>query len=49
MPVLIGATGGSARHSLMLDHAMRPLFSYLRAVVLPTSVYAAPQDWGGHR
>ena len=46
MPVVIGATGGSARHSLMLDHAMRPLFSYLRAVVLPTSVYAAPQDWG---
>ncbi|WP_028279843.1 FMN reductase [Arthrobacter sp. H5] len=46
MPVLIGATGGSSRHSLMLDHAMRPLFSYLRARVAPTAVYAATEDWG---
>ncbi|MFC7340017.1 FMN reductase [Saccharopolyspora griseoalba] len=44
-PVLIGATGGSARHSLALEHALRPLFSYLRAVVVPTSVYAASEDW----
>ena len=44
-PVLIGATGGTARHSLALEHAMRPLFAYQRAVVLPTSVYAAPEDW----
>jgi FMN reductase len=49
MPVILGATGGSTRHSLMLDHAMRPLFSYLRARVVPTAVYASPQDWGaGH-
>jgi FMN reductase len=45
-PVLIAATGGSARHSLALEHAMRPLFSYLRAVVVPTAVYAASDDWG---
>ncbi|GAA2965360.1 MULTISPECIES: FMN reductase [Streptomyces] len=45
-PVLIAATGGTPRHSLVLDHAMRPLFSYLRAVTLPTSVYAASEDWG---
>jgi FMN reductase len=45
-PVLIAATGGSVRHSLVLDHAMRPLFSYLRAVVVPTGVYAAAEDWG---
>ncbi len=45
-PVLIGATGGTARHSLALDHALRPLFTYLRAVVLPTGVYAATEDWG---
>ena len=44
-PVLIGATGGSARHSLALEHAIRPLFSYLHAVVVPTSVYAASEDW----
>ncbi len=45
-PVLVAATGGSARHSLVLDHALRPLFSYLRAVVVPTGVYAASEDWG---
>lgn len=44
--VLLGATGGSDRHQLMLDHAMRPLFSYLRARMTPTAVFAGPQDWG---
>jgi FMN reductase len=46
LPVLIGATGGTERHSLALDYAMRPLFTYLHAVVAPTSVYAASSDWG---
>ncbi|MFI5680697.1 FMN reductase [Streptomyces cellulosae] len=45
-PVLIAATGGTARHSLVLEHALRPLFAYLRAVVVPTGVYAASEDWG---
>jgi FMN reductase len=45
-PVLIAATGGTARHSLALDHALRPLFAYLRAIVVPTGVHAAPEDWG---
>ncbi len=46
-PVLIAATGGTERHSLALEHAVRPLFSYLRAVVVPTSVFAASSDFGG--
>ncbi|MFJ3877810.1 CE1759 family FMN reductase [Streptomyces sp. NPDC090077] len=45
-PVLLGATGGTARHSLVTEHAMRPLFTHLRALVLPTAVYAASEDWG---
>jgi FMN reductase len=45
-PVLIAATGGTARHSLALEHAVRPLFSYLRAVTVPTAVFAATEDWG---
>lgn len=45
-PVLLGATGGTARHSLVLDLAMRPLFSYLRTRTVPTGVFAAPTDWG---
>lgn len=47
-PVLLAATAGSARHSLVLDHAMRPLFAYLRAVVVPTGVFAATEDFGSH-
>jgi FMN reductase len=45
-PTLIGATAGTARHSLALDHALRPMFTYLRAVVVPTAVFAASEDWG---
>lgn len=45
-PVIIGATGGTSRHSMVLDYAMRPMFSYLKADVLSTSIFAAPEDWG---
>jgi FMN reductase len=45
-PVLLAATGGSPRHALVIDDQMRPLFAYLRALSLPTSIYAAPEDWG---
>jgi FMN reductase len=45
-PMIIGATAGTARHSLALDHALRPLFAYLRALVVPTAVFAAAEDWG---
>jgi FMN reductase len=46
MPTLIGATGGMARHSLAVEHALRPLFAYLNAATVPTGVYAATDDWG---
>jgi FMN reductase len=45
-PALIAATGGTARHSLALEHAFRPLFAYLNAATVPTAVYAASEDWG---
>jgi FMN reductase len=45
-PVLVAATAGTARHSLVLDHALRPLFGYLHAVVVPTGVFAASEDFG---
>ena len=48
MPVLIAATGGTERHSLALEHALRPLFGYLRAHVVPTAVYAATSDFSDH-
>jgi len=46
-PVLLAATGGTARHSLALEHALRPMFTHMRATVVPTSVFAAPEDWAG--
>ena len=46
MPVVIGATAGTARHSLALDYAIRPMFTYLHSVVVPTAVFAASEDWG---
>lgn len=46
-PVLLGATAGTARHSLALEFAIRPLFAYLRATVAPTAVFAASEDFGG--
>lgn len=45
-PTIIAATAGTPRHSLALDHAVRPLFGYLRAVVVPTGVFAATEDFG---
>lgn len=45
VPIVIAATGGSERHSLVPDHSLRPLFSHARAVTAPTSVYAARSDF----
>lgn len=45
-PVLMGATAGTPRHSLVLEHALRPLFAYLKAVPVPTAVFAASEDFG---
>jgi FMN reductase len=45
-PVALAATAGSARHALVVDEQLRSLFAYLRALTLPTSVFAAPEDWG---
>ena len=47
-PVLVGATAGTGRHSLVLEFAMRPLFAYLRAVVVPTAVFGASEDFGSN-
>lgn len=46
MPTIVAATAGSARHSMVLDFAMRPLLTFLRAVVVPTGVFAATEDFG---
>lgn len=45
-PVILAATAGTARHALVADDQMRPAFAYLRALTVPTSLFAAPEDWG---
>jgi len=44
-PVVLAATAGTARHALVADQAMRPMFAYLRTMTAPTSLFAAPEDW----
>ncbi len=44
-PVVLAATAGTARHALVADDQMRPLFAYLRTMTVPTSLFAAPEDW----
>lgn len=48
-PVLLAATGGSERHALVIDHQLRPLFSFFQARTLPLGVYATDQDFAEHR
>lgn len=45
-PMLLGATGGTVRDSLAIEHALRPLFAHLGALVAPVAVFAASDDWG---
>ncbi|MCB5189767.1 FMN reductase [Methylobacillus arboreus] len=44
-PVLLAATGGSDRHALVIDHQLRPLFSFFQALTLPVGVYASEADF----
>lgn len=45
-PVILAATAGTARHAMVVDEQLRPLFAFLRAMPVPTSLFAAPDDWG---
>ena len=46
IPVLLASTGGTARHSLAMDQHIRPVVAYLKGLALPTTVFAATDDWG---
>jgi FMN reductase len=45
IPVVLAATAGTARHALVVDEQLRSLFAYLRTIAVPTSLFAAPEDW----
>jgi len=44
-PVVLAATAGTARHALVVDGQMRPALAFLRTLTVPTSLFAAPEDW----
>lgn len=44
-PVILAATAASARHALVVDNQMRPMFAYLRTLTVPTSLFASAEDW----
>jgi FMN reductase len=48
-PVLLAATGGSERHALVLDHQLRPLFSFFQSITLPIGVYASEADFANYQ
>ncbi len=48
-PILLAATGGSERHALVIDHQLRPLFSFFQARTLPLGVYATDKDFADYR
>ncbi|RKP58869.1 FMN reductase [Pararobbsia silviterrae] len=48
VPVLLAATGGSDRHALVIDHQLRPLFSFFQSRTLPIGVYASEADFSGY-
>jgi FMN reductase len=47
-PVVLGATGGTPLHGLMIDHQFRPLFGFFKALTLPTTVYALESDFSAY-
>lgn len=48
-PVILAATGGSKLHGLVLEHQLRPLFGFLNALTLPTTIYATEDDFSDFR
>ncbi|MET2832220.1 FMN reductase [Mesorhizobium shangrilense] len=44
-PVILAATGGGERHSLLVEHQLRPLFGFFEALTMPTAIYASDKDF----
>lgn len=45
-PVALAATASTARHTLVVDGELRSLFAFMRAMTVPTSLFADADDWG---
>jgi FMN reductase len=46
-PVLLIATGGTDRHALVIDQALRPLFAFFQAWTAPMGIYLNSGDFDG--
>ncbi|AZO76152.1 FMN reductase [Mesorhizobium sp. M1D.F.Ca.ET.043.01.1.1] len=44
-PIILAATGGGERHSLVVEHQLRPLFGFFEALTIPTGIYASDRDF----
>jgi FMN reductase len=49
VPVILGATGGGDKHALIVEHQLRPLFSFFGALTIPAGIYASEQNFNGAR
>jgi FMN reductase len=47
-PVLLAATGGTPLHGLVIEHQLRPLFGFFKALTIPASIFALEGDFLGH-
>ncbi|EHU1907227.1 NAD(P)H-dependent oxidoreductase [Acinetobacter baumannii] len=45
VPVILAASGGSERHSLVIEHQLRPLFSFFQTQTMSLGVYATDKDF----
>ncbi len=43
--MILGATGGSERHALVIEHQLRPLFGFFNTQIVPTGLYATEKDF----
>lgn len=44
-PTILLTTGGGERHSLIVEHQLRPLFGFFEALTMPTAIYASDRDF----
>ena len=49
VPVVLTATGGTPMHALVIEHHLRPLFSFFKAMTVPTTIFAVESDFSDYR
>ena len=47
-PIILTATGGSSRHTLVTETHLRPLFSFFNVISAPAGIFATEADFNGY-